>query len=147
MSNIDLIISTFSQNLYPSKQFEQSYDTNTPEIFAVVVACTFVLIAVAIFVYHMFVESRNTKLVETTARSNKIVTGLFPSNVRDKLYEEEKNRIKDNSIGRLSNFMNLTDSDRGGHINKLDESRSKSDIIADHFSESTIMFAGKFPRL
>ena len=135
--------SHFYQNLYPSKNFEQSYDTSTPEIFAVVVACTFVLIAAAIVMYHVLVERRNTKLVKTTARSNKIVTGLFPSNVRDKLLEGDNHRNEDTGVGGgLAKFMSKHDQ-RGTNID-LDVPQSRrSGIIADHFKEATILFAGK----
>ena len=88
------------------------------------------MIAVAIFVYHAFVERRNSMLVQTTARSNKIVTSLFPSNVRDKLYgEEEKSKQKQ----QLVSFMN------GGQ--DLGSTECSNDIIADHFDQSSILFA------
>ena len=36
----------------------------------------------------MFVERRNKKLVENAARSNAVVTSLFPGTMRDKVLDE-----------------------------------------------------------
>lgn len=129
-------------NLYPSEEFRAAYDTNTPEVFAVVVACTFVMIAVAIFVYHMLVERRNTKLVQTTARSNTIMTRLFPSNVRDKLLEEEQLKDSSSTHGRLASFLVGGTSSENLDLDNSNKSRpNKGNIIAENFEECTIMFA------
>ena len=40
----------YHMEIYPSSKFEQSYDSNTPELFAGVVAATFVLVALVFFV-------------------------------------------------------------------------------------------------
>ena len=56
-----------------------------PTIYASVVAIAFLFIAFAYTFYDVIVENRNKQLVETAARSNEIVTSLFPSHLRDQL--------------------------------------------------------------
>ena len=51
-------------------KFHDSYKTNTPTIFAAVVAFTFVLVALVFFIYDLLVQHRNEKIVVTAARSN-----------------------------------------------------------------------------
>ncbi len=53
------------QHIYPTIKFEQSYDNNTPEVFAGVVAFTFVLVAVVFFLYDVFVQRRQNKVMAT----------------------------------------------------------------------------------
>ena len=48
------------------------YDSNTPEIFAAVVAATFVMVAVVFFVYDIFVQKRNNNLIQKAAQTNAI---------------------------------------------------------------------------
>ena len=105
------------------------------------------MIALALYVYHALVERRNMKLVNTTARSNSIVTKLFPDTVRDKLFAEEETKQKQECRQSLSGFMTKKGS---AECNDTEESRSiassgefaaKTTIIADHFSATSILFA------
>ena len=75
------------QHIFPSSTFVKSYETNTPEIFAIVVAFTFVLVAVVFFIYDFLVTRHNDKLVVNAARSNALLTSMFPDNIRDRLME------------------------------------------------------------
>ena len=110
----------------------KSYDSNTPEVFAGAVAFTFVLVAIVFFVYDMFVQRRNTKLVEKAAQSNAVISSMFPGAIRDRLIgpdaETEQQR---KSKGNLKTF--LTDSHTG------DGARAtKEKPLADLFLETTV---------
>ncbi|CAB9507840.1 Guanylate cyclase [Seminavis robusta] len=71
----------YSMHIYPSSEFESFYDRNTPEIFAGIVAFTFTCIALVMIVYDILVHNRNAKLVANAARSNAVVTSLFPGSM------------------------------------------------------------------
>ena len=119
--------------------------SSTPEIFASVVALTFLAVTVVFFVYDMFVQRRNNKLIDRAARSNAIVSSMFPGAIRDRLIGSE---VSDESVKRGNNgFINT-----GGKRklkNFLNEGGSGEDKdtnakpLADLFLETTVLFAGK----
>jgi uncharacterized membrane protein YgcG len=80
--------------LYPTQEFEDSYHSNIPQIMTITVACIFSAMAVTFILYDFMVYRRNSKIIKIAARSGAIVSSLFPSTVRDRLFaakEEEKN--------------------------------------------------------
>ena len=120
--------------------FEESYDSNTPEVFAGVVALTFVLVAVVFLIYDVMVQRRNEKIVDNAARSNAIVTQLFPGKIRDQIIaqnEEEQLLKKKNKKASLKSFV---DDGKAGGGDIVD---TTSKPLAELFLETTIMFAGK----
>jgi class 3 adenylate cyclase len=131
----------YSFHVFPTKQFEEDYRSNLPKILTAVVAMTFFFMAATFFVYDWFVQRRNTKVVGEAAKSNAIVTSLFPSNVRDRLYaeNEEKAALVDaNNKSRLKKFLV---SEVPG-LNEVDDDfMYKTKPIADLFPETTILFA------
>jgi hypothetical protein len=109
----------FSSTVYPTVKFQQSHESNTPKIYATVIAGTFLLMIAA----DLIVQRRNQKLVKNAARSNAIVSSLFHKNVRDRVVALREN---DTEIGKVINTSNVG---------------TKSAPIADLHLESTIMFA------
>ena len=96
------------------------------------VACVF-------FRYDVLVDRRNEKLIDKFARSNAIVSSLFPKMYRDKLLgvgEDEKQQQRRNSAGRLKSLM-MTDGDGGG----LAMRGSTAKPLADIFPAVSIIFA------
>ena len=85
----------------------------------------------------MFVQRRNEKLVENAARSNALVSSLFPRTIRERFVEQ--NNIGDTATTRVSNlkaFLNGEDVPNGQDFRE-------SNAIADLFVDTTVMFAGK----
>lgn len=83
-----------------------------------------------------FVKRRNDKVIKRTVQSTAIVTSLFPSNVRDRLYKEQEdieNNRKQNR--RLASFLH--DGDIG--LSRANISISTSKPLADLFTESTVL--------
>jgi hypothetical protein len=74
------ILRHHTQEIYPSTSFQESYDSNTPEVYAAIVASTFVAIAIMFFLYDVAVTRRNENLVAKAAQSNAIVS-VRPENV------------------------------------------------------------------
>jgi hypothetical protein len=119
----------YSMRIYPSKTFKDSYDSDTPEVFAAVVATTFVAIALVFFLYDLFVQKRNNNLIIKAARANTVVSSLFPEQIRDRLLVAPAGGKKD---ARQKNAFKNLDHD------KHDQAESP---LADLFLESTIIFA------
>ena len=114
---------------------ESLYDNDTPETFAIIVASTFAMIAVVVVVYDFFVQHRNTKLIANAARSNAIVTSLFPTHIRDQLMNQ---RDQDKALqegetksSKMRNFLSSSECDRG--------SKQDAKPLADLFLETTVL--------
>jgi class 3 adenylate cyclase len=95
------------------------------------VACTFVLVAIVFAIYDILVHRRNEKIVVTAARSNAIVSSMFPDAIRDRLLQQ--NGAATGSTKNLKSF--LVDGDTDASIG------ATSRPLADLFLETTIMFA------
>lgn len=78
-----------------------------------------------------FVQSRNKKVENVAARSNAIVSSLFPSNVRDRLLAE-------NLEVQVSKGKSRSKTDGNGSLNDVAVYKSKP--IADLFPETTVLF-------
>ena len=116
------------QYIYPSSVFEESYDTNTPEIFGIVVASTFLLIALVYLVYDILVQRRNWKLVESAARTNAIVSQMFPAQFRDRIMDQNA------QAKTLKTFMDGNSGFIGGES-------YDTKPLADLFLQTTVLFA------
>jgi class 3 adenylate cyclase len=112
--------------VYPTQEFEEDHATNSPIMYTLAVAFVFLFAISVFFVYDFFVERRQTKVMATATKSSAIVNSLFPANVRDRLMEEQDS----NEDKKFTAFKAL-----GQHC--LPNSRP----IADHFPETTVMFA------
>ena len=99
-------------------------------IYAAVVAFTFVLVAAVFFIYDLLVQQRNEKIVVTAARSNAIVSSIFPDAIRDRLLQQTNVSSKQ---GHLKSYLLNGESDNAGN--------SSAKPLADLFLETTVMFA------
>ena len=123
--------------MYPSTKFRHIYDSNTPQIFAIVVSVAFILVVGIFFLYDWLVQKRNHKMIATTARSNTIVSSFLPRNIRDRLIGAEAGAA-DTKKGAetLTNFMRKK-SNQTGSKDELVQSKP----MADLFLETTVLFA------
>ena len=85
--------------------------------------------------YDFFVYRRNTKVVHAAARSNALVSSLFPTTVKERLLDEANRRRSNGSAGpKLSaQQRKVTDS----------ETLFMSQPIAEQYPDTTILFGGK----
>jgi class 3 adenylate cyclase len=128
--------------LYGTKELEESYQTSLPLVLSLSVAGAFIFMICTFFAYDYFVRQRNEKIVGAAARSGAIVSSLFPSNVRERLYAEQsepsaKSQLKkfvDDSVALVAHDKSSEDDDDDGFM-------YKSKPIADLFPETTVLFA------
>ena len=88
------------------------------------------LVAAVFFIYDLLVQQRNEKIVNTAARSNAIVSSIFPDAFRDRLLQRNEMSSKH---GHLKSYLLNGGGDDG--------SNSSSKPLADLFLETTILFA------
>jgi class 3 adenylate cyclase len=129
---------TYSFHVFPGSKLKSDSQSDLPMLLTLFVAGTFFLMALAFFMYDRFVQRRNSKIVSAAATSNAIVSSLFPSNVRERLFtEKDTGKQLKNSMhcttSRLKTFLN------GGEDG--DETLALvSKPIADLFPNTTILF-------
>jgi hypothetical protein len=153
-------VCTYLLTIYPSATIEEQMRTNQPAIYTVVMVMLFVLAAVFFVVYDYFVQRQQREAMEEAARSNAIVSSLFPAEIRDRLFNGEQNgddatmpvkdtpSSKDNEKGstaqkfRLKNYLD----EEGEKIAEKNVSNKASPVleskpIADLFPNTTVLFA------
>ena len=95
-------------------------------------AFTFILVAIVFYIYDILVQHRNEKIVVTAARSNAIVSSMFPDTIRDRLLQQN---IASSKRRHLTSYL-LKGEDDDDEANCL-----SSKPLADLFLETTILFA------
>jgi class 3 adenylate cyclase len=142
----------FKISVYASSSFKNDILTAAPDIYRWIVLCVFLSMVMIFVAYDCLVERRQSRVIDAAERSDAIVRSLFPTAVRDRLYEEakqkqeekekaksdwraapDKSNFLDTNKNRMKNFMvDGGTSDQGGR---------KSEPIADLFPNTTVLFA------
>jgi hypothetical protein len=150
---------SYSFHTYSSSRYVNFTYSNAPKRFTITIVCVVLILALSFVMYDKAVYRRNVKIVNASLRSNRVVSSIFPSHIRDKLLAEPDTSERDNRS--LASHMLFTDGP-----NKKTRSQSigfgesvgtlcvpdliEDDLsvlfsskppIADLFPETTIMFA------
>lgn len=151
---------TYFVSYFPTGTFKKHFVTNNPEAYRGLVLGIFIFIIGIFWAYDTLVEKRQGKVVDAAAKSDAIVRSLFPSNVRDRLYEQSqaskkpegkdawKNPDAPHSQGgiietpknKLKSFISKSPEDQAVHANQVSKG-ALSEPIADLIPQTTIMFA------
>jgi hypothetical protein len=137
----------YSFVVYASQEFQDSKSTSLPLLLTIVVAITFALVVVTFFVYDVFVQRRNKKVVDAATRSTAILSSMFPSNIRARLFAEreaKESKAKGSKSYAAKNRLRSFLDDGGSDDVDAKENENlgyAGTPIADLFPETTIMFA------
>lgn len=124
--------------MYPTDLFRDDYTTALPETFAAVVAVSFMVVAIVFFVYDWLVQRRNKELATTAARSDKLVSSLFPGEIKDRILEEQDIETKTNDTS-FKHPMMVTQGRENGDSNCAGGGTTRP--LAMVYPDTTIMFA------
>jgi hypothetical protein len=150
--------------VFPTNLFKKAFFKNNPQVYRGIVLAVFIMTVGVFVVYDCLIEKRQTKVVNAAERSDAIVRSLFPSNVRDRLYENAKRheaeQKKANKDDWKNNNTNNDDGLKGSFVespkNRLRNIMSQNpgdnpatdphhssgmEPIADLFPQTTVMFA------
>jgi hypothetical protein len=119
----------FFVRLFPSQVLADDYQTKNPVLIAVGAIGIFVLTSLCFVAYDRLVTQRQLKVMSEAMHTSSIVSSLFPSAVRDRLFESNPNRISCDS----------------GIVEKSGNRPSKP--IADLYPSATVMFADMYVHL
>eukprot|EP00980_Cylindrotheca_fusiformis_P020169 scaffold7242_cov137-Cylindrotheca_fusiformis.AAC.5 len=129
-------VPTLSLHVYPSEDLEMSFQTNDAGIYTAVVAVIFIFTSLVFLLYDYFVRRRQTKVMERIMRQDKIVSNVFPTAIRDRLYqnqEKQKGKNMKNPDRKLTEDFDL---DFEGDSNSFG-----SAPLADLFPSISVVFA------
>ena len=129
----------YTITLFPTKELEDSYVNNLPWIMVGIVGGVFFSMIVTFVVYDGLVQKRNEMVTTAAARSEAVVSSMFPSTIRDKIYADigQQNSSNGNTSKALNSFLsNLT-----GDLDVDDIGKFSTKPIADLFPETTVLFA------
>ncbi|CAB9517624.1 Receptor-type guanylate cyclase gcy [Seminavis robusta] len=127
-----------SIDVYPSNVFYKTYNTPAPIIMTVAVSMIFMFTACMFVFYNRLVEWRQALVMHKAAQTNRIVSGLFPENVRERLMKQtpgmtvmREGCLDMSQSRRLSGFL--------GGVEELE--MAEAPPIADLFPHCTVLFA------
>eukprot|EP00980_Cylindrotheca_fusiformis_P007045 scaffold1479_cov127-Cylindrotheca_fusiformis.AAC.4 len=129
-------VPTLSLHVYPSEDLEMSFQTNDAVIYTVVVAVIFIFTSLVFLLYDYFVRRRQTKVMERIMRQDKIVSNVFPTAIRDRLYQSQDKQKGKSTRNLNRNIDEFDELDFEG-----DSTISGSAPLADLFPSITVVFA------
>eukprot|EP00980_Cylindrotheca_fusiformis_P010896 scaffold2482_cov116-Cylindrotheca_fusiformis.AAC.6 len=128
-----------SLHIYPSAELEDSFQTNNDIIYTVVVVVIFVFTTLVFLLYDFSVGRRQRAIMERIIKQDRIVSDVFPTAIRDRLYENQtKNMVEEDDadlvgdggpLGLDSSFLSKS------------SSKNRSAPLAELFPSVTVVFA------
>eukprot|EP00980_Cylindrotheca_fusiformis_P012044 scaffold2859_cov101-Cylindrotheca_fusiformis.AAC.2 len=129
-------VPTLTLHIYPSEDLEQSFYTSNAIIYTAVVVVIFFFTSLVFLLYDYFVRRRQTIVMERIMRQDKIVANVFPTNIRDRLYQSQQKQKSSRDLQRGIFNDSLEDLAFEG-----DSHISGSAPLADLFPSITVIFA------
>eukprot|EP00980_Cylindrotheca_fusiformis_P000217 scaffold45_cov69-Cylindrotheca_fusiformis.AAC.1 len=132
-------VPTLTLHIYPSEDLEQSFYTSNAIIYTAVVVVIFFFTSLVFLLYDYFVRRRQKKVMERIMRQDKIVANVFPTNIRDRLYQNQAKQKKHRAAkkfehGEFNDCLDDLDFEGDSHI-------SASAPLADLFPSISVVFA------
>jgi class 3 adenylate cyclase len=133
--------------MYKTEEYWKKEDANnTAAIVTGLISAAFAILAITFILYDRFVNRRNEKIVHAAARSNAIISSLFPTQVRDRLFAAKDDKYGSQEYAttkaKLKNMLTTGDLQNGANVTEDDcDFMYKTKPIADLFPETTILFA------
>eukprot|EP00980_Cylindrotheca_fusiformis_P021223 scaffold8157_cov104-Cylindrotheca_fusiformis.AAC.2 len=126
-------VPTLTLHVYPSEDLEQSFQTSNAIQYTGVVAASFIFTSLVFLLYDYFVRRRQTIVMERIMRQDKIVANVFPTVIRDRLYQSQEKQ-QQRRHGDFNDSLDILDIDGDSNI-------SGSSPMADLFPSVTVIFA------
>eukprot|EP00980_Cylindrotheca_fusiformis_P025951 scaffold14981_cov90-Cylindrotheca_fusiformis.AAC.1 len=131
-----LCVPTLTMHVYPSEEFEQSFHTNNAFVYTAIVAVIFIFTSLVFLLYDYFVRERQTKVMERIMRQDKIVANVFPTAIRDRLYQSQERKKHNENPQQDGSNNSFGDFEFDGYSNSFGPAP-----LADLFPSVTLIFA------
>eukprot|EP00980_Cylindrotheca_fusiformis_P010299 scaffold2294_cov106-Cylindrotheca_fusiformis.AAC.15 len=127
-----LCVPTLTLHVYPSEKLEEKFRTSNRIIYTAVVVIIFVFTVLVFLLYDFVVGRMQRKIMDRINKQDMIVANVFPSTIRDRLYQAQGNALQhrqpvNETVKRLG-FKN-------------ESSGMESAPLADLFPNTSIVFA------
>lgn len=117
-------------HLFPSKEFEATFHTPNGIIYSGVVVLVFVFTSTVFLLYDYFVRRRQSIVMERIVKQDKIVSNMFPTAIRERLYGQDE-KVQRNLSG--DGMLDSLDFDGPANLG--------AGPVADLFPSTTVIFA------
>ncbi|CAB9514386.1 Receptor-type guanylate cyclase gcy [Seminavis robusta] len=122
--------------IYPSSNLESTFVTYTPLLYAGAVVLIFAITSLIFIFYDQMVRRRQVMVMKRLIREDQIVSSLFPSQIRARMYQDNSGSNDDDARSLVSKR----------HVELFNEDLEnpetfKSAPLADLFLNTTVMFA------
>eukprot|EP00980_Cylindrotheca_fusiformis_P009000 scaffold1926_cov108-Cylindrotheca_fusiformis.AAC.4 len=120
-------------HMYPSAELEDSFRTNNDIVYTVVVIVIFVFTTLVFLLYDFSVGRRQRTVMERIMKQDRIVADVFPTAIRDRLYEHQADSADlegDDEPLVLDNSLLIKSSSNSGSL-----------PLAELFPSVTVVFA------
>jgi Adenylate and Guanylate cyclase catalytic domain len=124
----------YTLHLYPSDLMKADFETSNGIIFRVSTFGIFLFTSLVFYIYDWKVERRQNRVTSTARKSSALLSSLFPSTVRDQLYETQAE--SDNVTRRQRRFSVASSTLSGEHDNE----RINASPIAQLYDDTTVIF-------
>jgi hypothetical protein len=114
--------------LFPSQTMENDYTSNDPILFTICAVLIFAFTSAVFIVYDRLVEKRQKTVMSSAVHTSAIVSSLFPSTVRGRLFEPAGESSSQNGLPHSEALVTFGD-------------KMVSRPIADLYPSATVMFA------
>ncbi|KAG7363095.1 family 3 adenylate cyclase [Nitzschia inconspicua] len=84
----------YKMTLYPTVASKYTYESDAARKIAIVTGAVFIFVFAVFVVFDCVQERRNRKMKRTAQEARAIVSSLFPANVRDRLFESNREKEK-----------------------------------------------------
>eukprot|EP00980_Cylindrotheca_fusiformis_P017119 scaffold5260_cov101-Cylindrotheca_fusiformis.AAC.3 len=122
-------IPVLTLHVYPSAEFEDSFQTTNATIYTVVVIAIFAFTTLVFLLYDYSVGKRQRTVMDRILKQDRIVSDVFPTAIRDRLYENQAKNM-------LTGDVDLLDDE--GFIGSKSMASAP---LADLFPSVTVVFA------
>eukprot|EP00980_Cylindrotheca_fusiformis_P000897 scaffold238_cov95-Cylindrotheca_fusiformis.AAC.3 len=82
-------VPTLTLHMYPSEKLEATFQSSDPAIYASVIVVIFIFTSLVFLLYVYFVGRRQRIVMDRIVRQDKIVSNIFPTAIRDRLYDAQ----------------------------------------------------------
>ncbi|CAJ1959221.1 unnamed protein product [Cylindrotheca closterium] len=115
-------------HLYPTEEFESRYLSDKSLYYTIAVVSIFAFTSMVFILYDFFVGRRQRTVMDRIIKQDKIVSDVFPTAIRERLYDAQKQRPAQDDLMDPLDFE--------GQTNDMTEAP-----LADLFPNTTVMFA------
>jgi hypothetical protein len=135
-----LKVPVLSVHLYPTESLRQNYDTYNAYFYTFGVMAIFLFTSTVFAIFDFTVRRQQAKVMERVIRQDKIVSNLFPQQIRDRLYgaeDDDEDEDKGSKAKTVSNgFPDVLDPNDFDNPDIFNQPP-----IADLFPSATVFFA------